>query len=100
MQSWLKEDMKERLKGTEFKPPKNFYVHFDFISADDWGSKEYEKQKMMDYIMKNKKFDDAKNDSKVDKYDNDEDDQKKKQNILKIPNVQHLQHFSYDLHHL
>ena len=51
MQSWLKADMKERLKGSSFKPPKNFYVHFDFISADDWGSKEYEKQKMMDFLF-------------------------------------------------
>ena len=78
MQRWIKNDMNKRLKELNLKLPKGIYVHFDYISADDWNSKEWNKEKMMQYIQKNKKFD---TDKQKKHEESDDESESKKQKI-------------------
>jgi hypothetical protein len=57
LQNWILKELKSQLEGLDLPVPKNIYVHFDLIKNEDWESKEWNKQRMKDYIEKNKSFD-------------------------------------------
>jgi hypothetical protein len=67
------------LKGLNTK---GCYVHFDFIR--DWDSKAWNKERMHDYIGKNRKFDMKKPSKKSQKKEQEEEEKKKQAKISKM----------------